>query len=107
MTKNYQTSSYVKTYAANDAGNYVGRSTAYLKDNIRYKGKFISKNSLPNAPKLKILGAFNFLTSLESAAGAFFVGSLMFLISVLFGLFRNIFLPLRLVNYNISYTSFY
>lgn len=60
VTKNYQTSSYVKTYAANDAGNYVGRSTAYLKDNIRYKGKFISKDSLPNAPKLKILGAFNF-----------------------------------------------
>lgn len=59
-TKNYQTFSYVKTYAANDAGNYVSRSTEHLKDNIRYKGKFISKDSLPNAPKLKILGAFNF-----------------------------------------------
>ena len=59
-TKNYQTFSYVKTYAANDAGNYVGRSTEYLKDNIRYKGQFISKDSLPIAPKLKILGAFNF-----------------------------------------------
>lgn len=59
-TKNFKTTSYVKTYAANDAGNYVGRYTSNLKDNIRYKGKFISKDKLPDAPNLKGIGKYNF-----------------------------------------------
>lgn len=38
----------------------VGRYTAGLKDNIQFKGKFISKNSLPKAPKMKSIGSHKF-----------------------------------------------
>lgn len=60
VTKHYKTSSIVKTYAANDAGDYVGRYTENLRDNIIYENNFISKYKLPNAPNLKGIGAFNF-----------------------------------------------
>lgn len=58
--KNFKTTSLVKIYASNDNGRMVGRSTAYLKDNIQYKNKFISKNSLPSSPKMKFLGTHKF-----------------------------------------------
>ena len=58
--KNFKTTSLVKTYASNDAGNFVGRSTSYLKDDIYYKNKFISKNNLPNSPKMLVLGVHKF-----------------------------------------------
>jgi hypothetical protein len=58
--KNFKTTSLLKTYACNDAGNFVGRSTSYLKDDIYYKNKFISKNKLPNAPKMLLLGVHKF-----------------------------------------------
>lgn len=58
--KNYKTTSYVKVYAANDNGKFVGRSTGYLKDNIRYKNKFISKYKLPVVPNMKSLGTHKF-----------------------------------------------
>ncbi len=58
--KNFKTTSLVKTYASNDAGNFVGRSTSYLKDDIYYKNKFISKNKLPNSPKMIVLGIHKF-----------------------------------------------
>lgn len=51
-----KTTATLKVYAANDNGRLVGRSTAYLKDNIYFKGKFISKNSLPKTPSSKYLG---------------------------------------------------
>jgi len=58
--KNFKTTSLVKTYAANDNGKLVGRSTGYLKDSIEYKNKFVSKYKLPSAPKYKFLGTHKF-----------------------------------------------
>ncbi|WP_458405103.1 hypothetical protein [Methanobrevibacter sp.] len=55
-TKEGKTTASVKVYAANDNGRLVGRSTGHLKDNIYFKGKFISKNSLPKTPSSKYLG---------------------------------------------------
>ena len=49
-----------KVYAANDNGKLAGRSTGHLKDNIYFKGKFISKNKLPSTPSLKFLGTHKF-----------------------------------------------
>lgn len=58
--KNFKTTSMVKTYAANDNGKLVGRSTGYLKDNIQYKNKFVSKYKLPSSPNKKFLGTHKF-----------------------------------------------
>ena len=58
--KNYKTTSKVTVYAANDNGHLMGRSTGHLKDNIYFKGKFISKNKLPKTPKMKKLGVHSF-----------------------------------------------
>lgn len=58
--KYFKTTSMVKTYASNDNGKSVGRSTSYLKDDIYYKNQFISKNKLPNSPNMKFLGTHKF-----------------------------------------------
>lgn len=58
--KNFKTTSQLKTYAANDNGKFVGRSTGYLKDNIQYKNKHISKYNLPSVPNMKFLGTHSF-----------------------------------------------
>lgn len=58
--KNFKITSVVKTYASNDNGKLVGRSTAALKDNIYYKNKFISKYKLPSSPNMKYLGIHKF-----------------------------------------------
>ena len=55
-----KTTSTLKVYAANDNGRLVGKSTGHLKDNIIFKGKFISKNSLPKTPSSKFLGTYKF-----------------------------------------------
>lgn len=60
VNKNYKATSSVKVYAANDNGAMVGRYTAGLKDNIQFKNKFIGKNSLPYAPKMKSIGTHKF-----------------------------------------------
>ena len=54
------TVAHIASYAANDNGKLVGLSTAYLKDNVYYKGKFYSKNSLPQATNAKYLGYHDF-----------------------------------------------
>lgn len=59
-TKNYKTSSSVTVYAANDDGHMMGRHTSHLKDNIHFKDKYISKNSLPKVPGMKKLGTHKF-----------------------------------------------
>lgn len=59
-TKEGKTTACLKAYAANDNGRLVGRSTGHLKDNIYFKGKFISKNSLPKTPSSKYLGMHKF-----------------------------------------------
>lgn len=59
-TKDYKTTSLVKVYGSNDDGKYSGRSTAYLKDNIRFKNVFHSKNSLPYPIRGKVLGIHNY-----------------------------------------------
>lgn len=59
-TKDGKTTSTLKVYAANDNGKLAGRSTGHLKDNIYFKGKFISKNKLPSTPSLKFLGTHKF-----------------------------------------------
>jgi hypothetical protein len=51
-----KTTSTVKVYAANDNGRLAGKSTAHLKDDVRFRGKFISKNSLPKTPSSKLIG---------------------------------------------------
>ncbi|MBQ7928486.1 MAG: hypothetical protein IJ287_07075 [Methanobrevibacter sp.] len=58
--KNYKTTSVVNAYSANDNGKLVGRSTAYLKDNVYFKNKFFSKNKLPYSPKYIYLGIHKF-----------------------------------------------
>ena len=58
--KNFKITSVVKTYASNDNGKLVGRSTAALKDNIYYKNMFISKYELPSSPNMKYLGIHKF-----------------------------------------------
>ena len=55
-----KTTSLVKVYGANDNGKMVGRSTAYLKDNIYFNKKFISKNKLPASPSMLLLGVKKF-----------------------------------------------
>lgn len=59
-SKYFKTTSSVEVYASNDNGKLVGRSTAYLKDNIYFKNKFFSKNSLPQSTNKKFLGKQNF-----------------------------------------------
>lgn len=55
-----KTTSTLKVYAANDNGRLAGRSTGHLKDDIYFKGKFISKNNLPKTPSSKYLGKHKF-----------------------------------------------
>lgn len=55
-----KTTSNVNVYAANDNGKMVGRSTGYLKDNIYFNKKFISKNKLPAAPSKLLLASHKF-----------------------------------------------
>ena len=56
-----KTTSLVKAYASNDDGKLLGRSsTAYLKDNIYFGNKFISKNKLPKTPSSKYLGFYKY-----------------------------------------------
>ena len=50
------TTSTVKVYAANDNGRLAGKGTGHLKDDVKFRGKFISKNSLPKTPSSKFLG---------------------------------------------------
>ena len=57
---NYETTSKVKVYAANDDGHMMGRYTSHLKDNIHFKDKYISKNKLPKVPSMKKLGTHKF-----------------------------------------------
>ena len=59
-SKNFKTTSQVQTYAANDNGKFVGRSTGSLRDNIQYKNIHISKYDLPGVPKMKFLGTHKF-----------------------------------------------
>ncbi|WP_407414734.1 hypothetical protein [Methanobrevibacter sp.] len=60
-TKNFKTTSSVVVYAANDNGKYSGLpSKAHLKDDIYFKGKFISKNTLPYTLNMKLLGTHSF-----------------------------------------------
>lgn len=55
-----KTTAELKAYAANDNGRMAGRSTGYLKDNVIFMGKFISKNKLPKTPSKLLLGVHNF-----------------------------------------------
>ena len=59
-TTDGKTTSSVKVYAANDNGHLAGRGTAHLKDDIKFKGKFFSKNKLPKAPSKLLLGVHKF-----------------------------------------------
>lgn len=58
--KNYKTTAAIKAFAANDNGKLVGKSTAWLKDNLYFKDKYFSKNKLPYSPDMKYLGVHNF-----------------------------------------------
>lgn len=60
LTNEGVTKSSLMVYAANDDGHLVGSSTGYLKDDIRCKGKFISKDKLPKTPSKMLIGAFSF-----------------------------------------------
>ena len=59
-TRDYKTTSIAKVYGSNDDGRYSGRSTGYLKDNIKFKNVYYSKNSLPYAIRAKVLGIHNY-----------------------------------------------
>lgn len=53
-------------YGSNDDGKFSGRHTSRLKDNIYFKSKYYSKNSLPKIPKFKLLGIHVFKNSKNS-----------------------------------------
>ena len=55
-----KTTSTLKVYGANDNGRLAGRSTAHLKDDIKFKGKFFSKDNLPKTPSKLLLGVHKF-----------------------------------------------
>ena len=59
-TKDFKTSAIIKTYGSNDKGNLAGRFTAGKKDNVYYKGKYISKYKLSGTPYMKYLGTHKF-----------------------------------------------
>lgn len=66
LTKSSNGLSYaVDSYASNDDGSGVGRSTASLRDNIYYFGNFISRDSLPRTPNKLGLGTHVFDNSIE------------------------------------------
>lgn len=50
----------VDTFASNDNGAGVGRSTAYLADNIDYFGHYVSRDSLPATPNKIGIGTHTF-----------------------------------------------
>ncbi|WP_299526722.1 Ig-like domain-containing protein [uncultured Methanobrevibacter sp.] len=55
----------VDSYASNDDGKGVGRSTSYMADNVYYFNNFHSKNSLPLARDKLFLGNHVFGNSIE------------------------------------------
>lgn len=55
----------VDSYASNDGGSGVGRSTSHLADNVYYFNNFHSKNSLPLARDKLFLGTHVFDNSIE------------------------------------------
>lgn len=66
LTKSPNGLSYsVDSYASNDDGSGVGRSTSYLADNVYYFNNFHSKNSLPLARDKLFLGTYVFDNSIE------------------------------------------
>lgn len=69
----------IDSYASNDDGKGVGRSTAYLADNVYYFNDFHSRNSIPLARDKLFLGNHVFDNSIEvfkllTPAGACLVG---------------------------------
>ena len=61
ITNAGSTEVHIGVYAANDNGKLLGRSsTAYLRDNIYFGSKYISKYKLPIAPSSKYLGTYKF-----------------------------------------------
>lgn len=69
----------IDSYASNDDGKGVGRSTAYLADNVYYFNDFHSRNSIPMARDKLFLGNHVFDNSIEvfkllTPAGACLVG---------------------------------
>ncbi len=66
LTKSSNGLSYgVDSYASNDDGSGVGRSTASLADDVYYFNNFHSKNSLPLARDKLFLGTYVFDNSIE------------------------------------------
>ena len=59
-TSEGKTTSKLKVYGANDDGHLMGRSTGHLKDDIKFMGKFYSKDVLPKTPSSKLLGVHDF-----------------------------------------------
>ena len=58
-TDSGSTKAYISVYATNDNGNWVGMSTAHLKDNIYINGRFFSKDSLSQSTNYDYLGGFD------------------------------------------------
>ncbi len=58
--KNFKTTSSIKAYVANDNGRYVGVSSGWRVDNVRFKDKFFSSNKLPKVPNMKYMGSHSF-----------------------------------------------
>lgn len=58
--KNFKTTSSIKAYVANDNGRYVGVSSGWRVDNVRFKDKFFSSNKLPKVPSMKYMGSHSF-----------------------------------------------
>ena len=58
--KNYETTSSLKCYAANDNGRYVGVSSGGLVDTVKFKSKVVRGYKLPKVPKMKYMGFHKF-----------------------------------------------
>jgi hypothetical protein len=58
--KNFKTTSSIKAYVANDNGRYVGVSSGWRVDNVRFKDKFFSSSKIPKVPSMKYMGSHSF-----------------------------------------------
>lgn len=66
-----ETTNVTKAYVSNDDGSMFGMSTAGLRDNVNFTGKYIKAEDIPIAPKYKEMGNVTFERNDTSTQGGF------------------------------------
>lgn len=59
-SNSFKVTSSIKAYASNDNGRYVGVSSGWRVDNVKFKGKHFASTKLPKCPNRVYLGSHNF-----------------------------------------------